>query len=312
MTKETVLITGGAGFIGSHLVDRLLKEGYVVVVFDDFSLGKEENLAQHKNNKNLVIYRKSIGDDLSEIFSKHSFRVVFHLGAIPSVQFSLQEPQKTNAINLGGTLNLLEHCRKFKLKRFILSSSSAVYGMQNILPIKETAHLRPLSPYGLQKLMSEQYCHLYHVVYGLETISLRYFNVFGPRQNPKGDYASLIPKFIQQVSEGKSPTINGDGTQTRDFVFVSDVVEANLLAAKTNNKVCFGEAFNIGTEKNISVNKIASLIISLAQKKVKPLYGPSLIEPKNTQADITKAEKMLDWKPKISFEEGLKYMFNYV
>lgn len=302
------LVTGGAGFIGSHLVERLLSEGAKVVVVDDLSSGKEENLPK---SPNLHLHVKSINDDLSEIFEKHKIDAVFHLAAIPKVQFSIQNPEETHDVNVNGTLNILDLCRRFGVKRFVLSSSAAVYGTSEKLPNKESDPPSPLSPYALHKLIGEQYCKLFNLLYGMETVCLRYFNVYGPRQNPAGDYATLIPKFISMISKGIAPTINGDGEQTRDFVSVFDVVEANILAAKTANKDCFGQVFNVGTGKQTTVNEVGKIILKLSKQDIELKHGPSLIEPRNSLADISKSRSILGWSPKVSFEEGLKITYDF-
>ena len=308
---DRCLVTGGAGFIGSHLVDKLLSLDHRVIVVDDFSLGKKENLADHQRNNNLIVYRKSICNDLTGIFRKEKPGLVFHLAALPRVQFSIDYPAKTHQVNVNGTLNLLETAKKFNLKRFVFSSSSSIYGDQTKMPLVETIEPKPVSPYALQKLVSENYAKLFNLLYGLETISLRYFNVFGPRQDPKGDYACLIPKFIKLISQEKKPVINGDGRQTRDFTFVDDVVEANLLAARIKNRACFGQVFNIGASQNRSVNQVTRQILKLNNKKIKPIHGPALIEPRNALADIKKAKKLLGWQPRVSFEQGLQKTYQY-
>ncbi|MBL7155178.1 MAG: GDP-mannose 4,6-dehydratase [Candidatus Portnoybacteria bacterium] len=305
------LVTGGAGFIGSHLVDKLLDLGHRVVVLDDFSLGKKENLAQHKNNSNLVVYKKSICDGLNNIFKKEKPAIVFHLAALPRVQFSITHPKETHQVNVNGTLNLLETAKKFNSKRFIFSSSAAIYGEQKKLPLKEVMKARPVFPYALHKLMSEDYAKLFNSLYGLETINLRYFNVFGPRQDPKGDYACLIPKFIKSISQGTRPIINGNGQQTRDFIFVGDVAEVNILASQTKNKDCFGQNINIGAGQNKSVNQVTKEILKLSNKKIKPIHGPAVVEIKHSLADIKKAKKLLGWQSRISFEQGLNQTYQF-
>lgn len=300
------IVTGGAGFIGSHIVDRLLEDGHNVIVIDDFSSGKEENFAHHKSLKNLTIVRRSVCDNLSDIFKSVRIDAVFHLAAMPSVPYSIKNPGETHNANVNGTLNLLNNCREYGVKRFVLSSSSAIYGNQERLPIYETMQPDPLSPYALHKLVAEQYCRLFNFLYEMECVCLRYFNVYGPRQNPAGDYASLIPKFIGLISNDKTPTIFGDGNQTRDFVFVKDVVEANMLAATTNNRDCFGEAINIGSGKSSSVNETTDILIKLADKKITPNHSNPVIEVRDSRADIEKAGRLLNWRPKVDFETGLK------
>jgi len=306
------LVSGGAGFIGSHIVDKLLSLKNIVIVLDNFSSGKEENLKEHIDNINLKIIKRDIRENVKDIFSKYKIDAVFHLAAITSVPYSIENPKETNRTNVNGTINLLECCRRFGVKRFIFSSSCAVYGNQSTLPFVESMNPNPLSPYALSKLIGEQQCKLFTSLYGLECINLRYFNVYGPRQNPDGDYSSLIPKFIRLLKESKTPKINGSGEQTRDFVFVSDIVNANLSALNTNNKTCFGESFNIGSATKISVNEVTKNIILLSEKNISPIYGPSLIEPKDALADISKAKSILNWEPNYKFEQGLKETFNFL
>lgn len=303
MNKTRCLVTGGAGFIGSHLIDRLLELGYEVIVIDDFSLGKRENLEYHKNNPNLKIFTKDIRDkDIEELFKDVS--IVFHLAAIPLVQFSIEFPEKTNDINVNGMLNVLETARKAGVKRFVYSASCSAYGDQEKLPLIETMSPNPMSPYALQKLVGEYYCKLYNLLFGMETVCLRYFNVFGPRHDPSGGYACLIPKSINLVLQGKNPEIYGDGENTRDFVYVKDVVNANILAATTSEEKTFGQVFNIGSGNNFSVNNVVKTIIG--NESIKPEYKASVIEPKDTLADISKARTVLKWNPKFSFEKGIE------
>ncbi len=303
MNKIKSLVTGGAGFIGSHLVDRLLELGHEVIVIDDFSLGKKENLEHHKNNPNLKIFTKNICDkDIEDLFNNVS--IVFHVAAISRVQFSIEFPEKTNEVNITGTLNVLELAKKSGVKRFVYSASSSAYGNQEELPLIETMNPSPMSPYALQKLVGEYYCKLYNLLFGMETICLRYFNVYGPRQDPSGGYACLIPKSINLILQEKSPEIYGDGEQTRDYTYVKDIVEANILAATTNNEKSFGEIFNVGNNNNLSVNQVVKNIIG--DKNIKPEYKPPVIEPKNTLADISKIKNILKWHPKFNFEDGIK------
>ncbi|MDD5253965.1 MAG: GDP-mannose 4,6-dehydratase [Candidatus Nanoarchaeia archaeon] len=303
------LVTGGAGFIGGHLVDRLLESGNRVVVIDNFFGGREENIEHHEGDPNFVLHRRSVCDDLTDIFEKESFDGVFHLAAVPRVQYSIQKPYETHETNVNGHLNLLMFCKKFGIKRFIFSSSSSVYGNSDDFPSVETMKPNPISPYALHKFIGEEYNKLFNILYGFETINLRYFNVYGPRQDPKGPYALLITRFMDMIAKGERPIINGDGEQTRDFTYVTDVVEANILAMRCSNKACFGQVFNIGNGRNISVNKVTEEIIKLSGKPIEPIHGPSVIEPKNTLADYRKAKEMLGWKPKIEFEEGLKMTY---
>jgi len=296
------LVTGGAGFIGSHLVDRLLENGHEVIVIDDFSGGREENLEQQKDNPKLKIIRKSICDDLTEEFK--DIEIVFHLAALPRVQYSIENPFKTNNVNINGTLNLLEHSRKAGVKRFVYSASSSSYGNQDSLPLVETMTPNPMSPYALQKLVGEYYCTLYYLIHGIKTVSLRYFNVYGPRMDPNGAYALLIGKVIDQLKKGEIPTIFGDGEQTRDFTYVKDIVQANILGSETNNEKAFGNVFNIGAGNNLSVNFVVKTIIG--DKDIKPKYDKPRIEPKDTLANNQKAKEILGWQPNYTFEQGIK------
>ena len=305
-----VLVTGGAGFIGSHLVDRLLDLGHEVVVIDDFSLGKNKNIIQHKNNPRLITYTKSICGNLSKIFEKESFDLVFHLAAIPRVQYSIDHPIESHKTNIDGTLNLLSLSKQYGVRRFIFSSSSSVYGDQKEILLREDLTPNPMSPYALHKLTGEYYCKLFYNLYGLETVSLRYFNVFGSRQDPSGSYSGLIPKFTTYAIEGMEPTVNGDGKQKRDFVFVGDVVTANILAATTKNKKCLGEVFNIGSGSDITVNDMTKKIFTIAHSQIKPLHGTSLIEPRTSLASLAKTKKLLGWSPRVGLDDGLREVYN--
>ena len=294
------LVTGGAGFIGSHLTKRLLKEGRAVTVIDDLSEGKWENLPKHRN---LVKHEGSILDNMSKLVAGQD--VIFHLAALPRLQRSLDDPWQTHRVNVDGTLNLLLTAKKHKIKRFIFASSSSVYGIQKRLPFSESMRPNPLVPYSLHKLVGEEYCKMFSDLWGLGTISLRYFNVYGPRMGSDSPYANLIPKFIKLLSQDKTPTINGDGKQTRDFTYVSDVVSATLLAAESH--LC-GKVFNIGFGKSVSVNEVASAINRLMGKNIKPIHGPALVESKASLSSSLKARRDLGWKPKVDLEKGLRMM----
>jgi len=296
------LVTGGAGFIGSNLVDELIKRGWQVIVIDDLSSGKLENIKMHESDPNFKFHKKSFCEPVDSLFK--DVEVVFHVGAIPRVQFSIDYPVISNKVNVEGTLNILEACRKNNIKKIVFSSSSSIYGDQENLPLKEDMKPNPMSPYALQKLIGEYYFRLYHMLHGIEGVSLRYFNVFGMKHDPGGSYANLIPKTIFRVLKGESPEIYGDGLQTRDFTFVRDVVEANLSAALTSDKKAFGDFFNIGGGKNYSVNEVVKIITG--DRQIKPVYKPPVVEPRDALADVSKAARILDWSPRYGFEEAIR------
>jgi len=295
---KNCLVTGGAGFIGSHLVRRLLEDGVKVTVIDDLSEGKWENLPVHPN---LSKHKVSILENMAPFVADKD--VIFHLAAIPRLQRSVAEPWQTHKVNVDGTLNLLLEAKKHQVKKFIFASSSSVYGNKNKTPFKENMITDPLVPYSLQKVMAEEYCLMFSKLWGLKTVCLRYFSVYGSRMNPESPYALVIPKFIKLMSQGKAPTIYGDGTHSRDFTFVDDVVEANILAV---NSDLSGEIINIGAGSGTSINKVVKILNKLLDKKIIPVYGPAVCEPKATLASNAKARRLLGWKPKIKFEDGLR------
>lgn len=320
--RKRYVVTGGAGFIGSHLVDALQRRGAEVHVIDDYSLGhpwnnREEGVYIRKERPFQISQHQVDFSDLEAV--KRVFRqirpveAIFHLGALPRVQYSIKEPLKTHNANVNGTLNMLLAAKEFDVPRFVSSSSSSVYGNQPTLPLKEEMIPNPLSPYALHKLIGEYYCEQFHRLYGVETVSLRYFNVFGPRQNPQGDYACLIPKVIHLLLQDKSITIHGDGEQTRDFTYVTDVVAANLAALDTNNKDAFGKAYNVGGGNQISVNDIYRRVQSILHKEgVKPIHAAPVIESRHTKADLSNIKASLNWEPKIPFDEGLTLTIEWI
>lgn len=295
MKKEKVVVTGGAGFIGSHVVDALLNRGYEVHIIDDLSGGKREG----RINSNAIFHKMDIRDyhDIAPIINGATY--VFHLAAIPRVQFSIENPIDTSSVNISGTINVLTAAQKGGVKKVVYSASSSAYGDQEVMPLSETMSTDPKSPYGLQKHIGEQFCKLWSTIYDLPTVSLRYFNVYGSRLDPEGAYALVIGKFLQQKSEGKPITITGDGNQTRDFTHISDVVEANLLAAE-NSSVGGGQTFNIGAGKQTTINDLAKLIGGDIE------YIEARLEPYRTEADNSLAKKYLTWEPKTTLEEGIK------
>ena len=296
------LVTGGAGFIGSNLVDKLINNGHDVIILDDLSTGKKENINQKAKFYNVDISDMDVRGKCSMF---EGVDTVFHTAAKARVQPSINNPQEFNKVNVTGTLNMLKASVDYGIKRFIFSSSSSVYGNVETTPTSETHQLNPISPYALQKLIGEQYCKLFSELYDLETVCLRYFNVYGERQLLDGAYCLVMGVFAQQKLSGKPMTIRGDGEQRRDFTYVGDVVEANLLASVnkemyTNKIKC--RAFNIGNGDNRSVNQIADMIGG-ERINVEPVT-----EPKETLADNSKANKMLGWKPTNKIENWiLKY-----
>ena len=290
---KKVLVTGGAGFIGSNLVDRLIDEGIEVIILDDLSTGKKENL--HPKAKWFDISLQNLNTDLYF----QGVDVVFHLAALARVQPSIKDPISFNTVNVGGTLKVLHYAHKAGVKRVVYSASSSCYGDTEVFPTPETAPTNPLSPYGLQKFIGEQYCKMFSEVYGLDTCSLRYFNVYGEKMNLEGAYKLVLGIFAKQLIEGKPLTIANDGNQRRDFTYVGDVVEANILAAIHQDNLN-GESFNIGNGSNFSVNEVANM---LGGEKV---YGEKRLEPFKTLANNTKAKKILGWEPKGNLPTWIK------
>ena len=299
---EKVVVTGGAGFIGSHLAEELASQDYHVIILDDLSTGRQENIDRLLSHNNVEFIRGSITDlmFLRQVFQDVSY--VFHLAALSRVQRSIADPLTTNDINVKGTLNVMLAAKENGVKRVIYSSSSAIYGESSVLPQSETLPPNPVSPYALTKLVGEFYCSIFNQIYNLSTISLRYFNVFGSGQDPLSPYANVIPLFIDRITQELPPIIFGDGEQSRDFVYVDDVVRANILAI---NKGVDG-VYNIGSGISTTINELAKAILANVQKELKPIYEkPRSGDPRHTLADISKASQ-LGYKPGYNIEEGLK------
>ncbi|MEA2033598.1 MAG: SDR family oxidoreductase [Euryarchaeota archaeon] len=297
-----LVITGGAGFIGSNIAEELLKEkDNEIIIVDDLSTGKMANLRKFDQNINLV--RGSITDLnlLKAVFKGVDY--VFHQAAIPSVPRSIKDPIASNNANVNGTLNVLVAAKDCDVKKVVYASSSSVYGDTPELPKREDMTPNPLSPYAVTKLLGEYYCNVFNDIYGLKTVSLRYFNVYGPRQDPYSDYAAVIPKFINRVSENKPPVIYGDGEQTRDFTFVKDVVSANILAAKSDAE----GVYNIANGNRISINELANMIMKFIGNNLTSIHDdPREGDIKHSLADISEAKKNLGYEPGYSLEEGLR------
>ncbi|HJJ42323.1 MAG TPA: SDR family oxidoreductase, partial [Methanocorpusculum sp.] len=323
-TKQTMkyLVTGGAGFIGSNIVKALLERDDSVIIIDDFSqiskeicrsrLGKliEEYKTSEKGESKLKIITGSVTDTklLDKICSENKIDGIFHLAAIASVQKSIDDPIKSNQVNAVGTLNILTAAKNHKIRKVVFSASAAAYGDNPIFPKKETMQTEPLSPYAVQKITSEMYCRIFSELYGVKTVSLRYFNVFGPGQDPNGEYAAVIAKFTEKITKHQSPTIYGSGEQTRDFVYVKDVVDANLLSMDSE----ITGLFNIGTGIQTSLNDLAEMIMKAAGIKADIIYekardGDILY----SVADISKAKKILGYSPKYTIEDGIKETVKY-
>lgn len=302
-----ILVTGGAGFIGSHIVDRLLNEGFEVTVIDNLDTGRLENIAYHQGRKEFHFIKGDIRDFNLVKETLKDIDVVFHEAALASVTLSVENPILTNDINVTGTLNLLKASSDLHVKRFIYASSAAVYGDARSPIKREDMNPNPTSPYGVSKLAAENYVKLFHKLYGLETVSLRYFNVYGPRQrfDIQCAYGGAITIFTNRLLRNMPPIIYGDGEQTRDFVYIQDVIEANILAL--NNKNAVGEVFNIGTGKNISVNQVANTLKEIMNKEpLKTIHtDPRPTDIRHGYADISKAKKILGYNPKFSIKEGL-------
>jgi nucleoside-diphosphate-sugar epimerase len=297
------LVTGGAGFIGSNLTDELVKCGRRVRVLDNFMTGKRENLAHLAGKIDLL--EGDIRDLETCRKALQGVKVVYHQAALPSVPRSIEDPFTTNEINIRGTLNMLWAAAEAKAARFVFASSSSVYGDEPKLPKVEGVEGRPLSPYAVSKWVGEKYLQTFSLSYGLSTVSLRYFNIFGPRQDPFSQYAAAVPFFITKILKGEPPTIYGDGEQSRDFTFIANVVEANILAGEVPGLA--GEAVNVACAERITVNKLAARINEILGASVAPLHvAPRPGDIRHSFAAIGKAKSVLGYAPLVSFDEGLK------
>ncbi len=290
------LVTGGAGFIGTNIVVELLKQGHEVTVYDNFSSGKMENRIQ--SGAKYIEGDIRNYEDLKKAMIGHDG--VFHLAAIPRMPYSVEHPLETNENNVTGTLTTLLAARDAGVKRVVYSASSSAYGNQTKMPFVETMKTAPMSPYGLQKFIGEEYCRLFFDLYGLETVSLRYFNIYGPFSDPNGAYALVIGKFLKQKKDGVPMTVCGDGEYYRDYTHVYDVARANILAMNST-KAGHGEVINIGNKNPYSINQLVKLIggefVNTPDRQG---------DPRRTEADITRAKELLDWEPTIGLEEGVK------
>ena len=300
--SRRVLVTGGAGFIGSNLVHALLEHGDTVRVLDNFATGNRANLDGLEDDVEVI------EGELRSYERVHNavrgVEVVFHQGALPSVPRSVQDPLTTSAVTIEGTLNVLLAARDESVRRIVFASSSSVYGNGGTLPRTETQHPDPISPYAVAKLAAERYCVSFSRVYGLETVALRYFNVFGPRQNPHSQYAAVVPLFFSAIQDGRAVPIHGDGSQSRDFTYVANVVEANILAADAPDAA--GLVLNIATGRQASVNELADAIGAVLGKPVEKEYQPLRTgDVRDSWADISAARQVLGYETRVGLEEGL-------
>lgn len=298
------LVTGGAGFIGSNIVKELLSQGFFVRAVDNLSTGKKENIAEFLDNPNFEFIEADLTslDNCKKAVSGVNF--VLHEAAVPSVPRSIENPIASNNSNIDATLNMLVAARDEKVEKFVFASSSSIYGDNPDLPKQEDFPPRPISPYALTKYAGERYCQIFWKIYGLPTVCLRYFNVFGPKQNPDSQYSAVIPKFIKLFLKGERPVILGDGNQSRDFTFVDNVVLANILAA--NAKEGNGEVFNIALSGRTSLNDLVNMLKDITEKNIDAEYKEARQgDVMHSLADISKAKNILGYQPKVSFKDGL-------
>lgn len=297
------LVAGGAGFIGSNIVEELLKRGQKVRILDNFSTGKRENTLPFLNKIELI--EGDIRDYRVVREAVKGVDFVLHQAALPSVPRSIKNPITTNEVNVGGTLNILDAAKNASVNRIVYASSSSVYGNSKTLPKREDMVVAPISPYGVSKLAGEKYCKVFYEIYGLETVILRYFNVFGPRQDPISQYSAVIPKFINAFLNHKPLKVYGDGEQSRDFTFLDDVVKANLLAAKCSSNHS-GEVFNVARGKRVTLNQMIKIVQEIFGWDNEVIYTDSRPgDVRHSEADISKIGQRLNFGPRTSFEQGL-------
>jgi UDP-glucose 4-epimerase len=310
---QRVLVTGGAGFIGSHLVERLLADGQKVRVLDNFATGSRKNLDFTRRamaEGRCEILEGDLRDRAAVVRAVSGVEVVFHEAALASVARSIADPGLVDEVNVGGTLKLLEAARAAGVKRVVFAGSSSVYGNAADLPKHEEQRPVPISPYGVSKLTGEEYLRVFHHVYGLETVTLRYFNVFGPRQTADSEYAAVIPIFLSRILRGERPVIYGDGEQSRDFTYIDDVVAANLLAATA--PLAAGQTINVACGRRHSVGSLCRMLIEFAGASVEPLHAaPRAGDVRHSQADISRARTLLGYAPEVEFAVGLRRTFDW-
>ncbi len=309
-----ILVTGGAGFIGSNLVEQLLQDTRVtaVKVLDNLATGSLENINQFFTNPKFEFIEGDIRDFETCIASCDGIDIISHQAALGSVPRSIEDPLTTNEVNITGTLNIFTAAKEKKIKRIVYAASSSTYGDHPGLPKVEDKIGNPLSPYAVSKYVNELYAKVYASLYNMEFIGLRYFNIFGPRQNPNGPYAAVVPLFAEALLNNKSPVINGDGNHSRDFTFVDNAVQANILSFFTENKSAVNQVYNIACGKQTSLNKLFEILCKEAGSNLKTLHGPERTgDVKHSLADISKANELLGYSVKISAEEGLARTFKW-
>jgi UDP-N-acetylglucosamine/UDP-N-acetylgalactosamine 4-epimerase len=309
-----ILVTGGAGFIGSNLVEELLKDTRVlfVRVLDSLATGSLKNIEEFQANQKFQFLEGDIRDYETCLTACDEIDFISHQAALGSVPRSVNDPLTSNDVNITGTLNIFTAAKEKKVKRIVYAASSSTYGDHPGLPKVEDVIGNPLSPYAVTKYVNELYAKVYANLYGMQITGLRYFNIFGPKQNPQGPYAAVIPLFAQAVLDNKPPTINGDGNHSRDFTYVANAVQANILAMFTENEDAVNQVYNIACGHQTSLNELFNQLKDFAGSSLQPIYGPERKgDVKHSLADISKAKKLLDYQPLISVQEGLQKTFNW-
>lgn len=312
LENKRILVTGGAGFIGSNVTQYLLEHGAKVRVFDNLATGNLDNLKEFQSNPNFEFLEGDLRHPSNCEQAAREIDAVCHQAAIGSVPRSIKDPITTNDVNIGGFVNMLTTAKNAGIKRFVYASSSSVYGDEPNLPKKEERIGNPLSPYAVTKYTNEVYANVFSRCYAMELIGLRYFNVFGPKQDPYGEYAAVMPLFIKALLEDKAPYVNGDGEQSRDLTFVHNAVQANILGLTTNNTAAFNQAYNVAYGERFTINQMYEAIRIALKKEIKAIHRePRAGDIRDSLADISKAKNLLNYAPQYSFEQGLPLTIEY-